>query len=99
MTQPRRSDAAPWPAAACAQGYERLRGQALRPGPIQDRDGLAVLARDGVAAWLRALATLPALADARDAPRSPDPLPTSVETQAMDILMAMVRPHLTGRAA
>ena len=99
MTQRGHSDAPPWPAAACAQGYERLRGQALRSGPLQDRDGLAVLTCRGVAAWLRVLATLPAPAGIGDAPRSPGPLPAGVESQAMDILMAMVRPHLTGTAA
>ena len=45
------------------------------------------------------------LAQPKLAPRAllacfrPSPLPAGVESQAMDILMAMVRPHLTGKAA
>lgn len=81
-------------AARFASSYERLRGQAVRPGTVRERDGLAVLAQRGVAAWLRALATLPTAPAAPGAARPREPLPTDVESGAVDILLAMVRPHM-----
>ena len=76
-----------------ATGYERLRSRAVR-----DREALAVLAQRGIAAWLDVLATLPGPAVAAT-PRHAEPLPTDVETRAVDILLTMVRPHMAGRTA
>ena len=81
-------------AARFASSYERLRGQAVRPGAVPERDGLAVLAQRGIAAWLGALATLPTAPAESGAARPREPLPTDVESRAVDILMAMVRPHM-----
>ena len=40
------------PATAYAAGYERLREQAVSARPASGGDGLSVLARCGLAAWL-----------------------------------------------
>ena len=81
-----------------ATSYERLRGRAVRAGAVRDREALAVLAQRGIAAWLDVLATLPVPAVAAT-PRHAEPLPTDVETRAVDILLTMVRPHMAGRTA
>ena len=78
--------------------YERLRDRALHAGPIQDREGLAVLAQRGVAAWLHMLAALPAPA-LPTATRSPAPLPENLETRVVDILLTMLHSHRKERAA
>ena len=85
--------------AHVATSYERLREQAVCSGVAWDRDGLAVLAHRGVAAWLGVLAALPAAPASADMARSRGPLPTDVETCAVDILIAMVRPHMAGQPA
>ncbi len=74
----------------CTDGYERLRGQAVRPGNGRDRCGLAVLARQGVAGWLGSLAELPA------APPMPQPAraPEARDAEMMDILLAMAVSHM-----
>ena len=97
MNGARRHDGASSP-ARFATSYERLPGRAVRAGAARDREGLAVLAQRGIAAWLDVLATLPA-PTAAPAPRHAGPLPTDVETRAVDILMTMVRPHMAGRTA
>ena len=88
----------PAPPTRFATSYERLRGQAVRAGAVRDREALVVLAQRGIAAWLDVLATLPAAAVAAT-PRHPEPLPADVETRAVDILLTMVRSHMTGRTA
>ena len=76
----------PSPPARFGTSYERLRGRAVRAGAVRDREGLAVLAQRGIAASLDVLATLP-VPTAAAAPRSTEPLPTEVETRAVDIAL------------
>ena len=86
--------------SAYGHGYERMRRHAVEPGVVHDRHGLAVVALRGVAAWLHAFAELPAPpAAAGCAEASPGPLPTGVETSAIDILIAMLRGHMGREAA
>ena len=83
----------------CTQGYERLRSQAVRPAADADRHGLAVVAGQGVAGWLRRLAELP-VAGPGTAPRATaGPLPGPTEARAIDILLAMARAHMQGETA
>ena len=83
---------------AFGHGYERMRRHAVEPGVVHDRHGLAVVALRSVAAWLHAFATLPTPTAALCPAASPGPLPTGVETSAIDILIAMLRGHI-GREA
>ncbi len=98
----RRPPCAALPAAehsAYGQGYERMRRHAVEPGTVHDRRGLAVVALRGVAAWLHAVAELPAPPAAVCADASSEPLPTGIERPAIDILLAMVRGHMEGELA
>ena len=98
----RRPPCAALPAAeysAYGQGYERMRRHAVEPGAVHDRHGSAVVALRGVAAWLHAFADLPAPPAAVHAGASSGPLPTGVETTAIDILIAMLNGHMEGRLA
>ena len=86
--------------SAYGHGYERMRRHAVEPGVVHDRHGLAVVALRGVAAWLHAFAELPAPpAAAVCAEASPGPLPSGVETSAIDILLAMIKGHMEGEPA
>ena len=75
----------------CTDGYERLRRQVVGPGRGAQRCGLALLLRQGVAAWLASLAELSATPPA---PQPHRPLPAATEAEAIDILLAMARQHL-----
>ena len=79
---------------AYAHGYERLRLHAIQPGTQHNRQGLAVVARRGVAAWLHALAELPAPPSAGDERGAPEPLPAGVDRPMIDILLAMLMGHM-----
>ena len=85
-----------WPARVATR-YERLRGQAERGVGTRDRDGLTVLAHQGVAAWLDVLAALPVAPAGPDLRCPQEALSMEVETHAVDILLAMIRPHVAGR--
>ena len=85
--------------SAYGQGYERMRRHAVEPGAVHDRHGSAVVALRGVAAWLHAFAELPAPPTSACAETSPGPLPTGVETSAIDILVAMLNGHREGKSA
>jgi len=85
--------------SAYGHGYERMRRHAVEPGAVHDRHGSAVVALRGVAAWLHAFAELPAPPAAACAGASPGPLPTGVETSAVDILVAMLNSHMEGKPA
>ena len=83
--------------SAYGHGYERMRRHAVEPGAFHDRHGSAVVALRGVAAWLHAFAELPA--PLATAGASAGPLPTGVETSAIDILLAMLKGHMEGKPA
>ena len=83
--------------AAYADGYERLRRHAVRPGAGHDRHGAAVVALRGLASWLHAFAELPAPPPAVCAGASSETLPHGIESPAIDILLAMLNGHM-GRA-
>ena len=85
--------------SAYGHGYERMRRHAVEPGAGHDRHGLAVVALRGVAAWLDAFAELPAPSAAVCPAASPGPLPSGVETPAIDILIAMLDGHMGREAA
>ena len=85
--------------SAYGYGYERMRRHAVEPGTGHDRHGLAVVALRGVAVWLHGFAELPAPPAVLCSPASPGPLPTGVETAAIDILIAMLRGHMGRQAA
>ena len=95
----------PRPALAAAEpsayghGYERMRRHAVELGAAHDRHGSAVVALRGVAAWLDAFAGLPAPPAAACAGAAPGPLPTGVETSAINILLAMLNGHMEGKPA
>ena len=99
MHTPPRAALAAAEQSAYGHGYERMRRQAVEPGVADDRHGLAVVALRGVAAWLHAFAALPAPPAAVCAGASPGPLPTGVETSAIDIVIAMLRGHMGREAA
>ena len=83
----------------CTQGYERLRSQAVRPEADADRRGMAVVAGQGVAAWLGRLAVLPVTASETAPCAVAGPLPGPTEARAIDILLAMARAHMKGETA
>ena len=85
--------------SAYGHGYERMRRHAVEPGAGHDRHGLAVVALRGVAAWLDAFSELPAPPAALCPAASPGPLPSGVETPAIDILIAMLDGHMRREAA
>ena len=99
MRSPPCAALAPAEPSVYEQGYERLRRHAVEPGARHDRHGLAVVALRGLAAWLHAFAELPAPTIAVRAGASPGPLPTAVETSAIDVLIAMLRGHMGREAA
>ena len=77
--------------SAYGHGYERMRRHAVEPGAGHDRHGLAVGWRCAASRpWLDAFAELPTPPAAVCSPASPGPLPTGVETSAIDILIAML---------
>ena len=85
--------------SAYAQGYEQIRRLALDPGTSHDRQGLAVMARRGIAAWLFVSAELPAPPAGVCAGASPEALPARVEQPVIDVLLAMVKVHMEGELA
>ena len=85
--------------SAYAQGYERLRRHALEPGTPNDRQGLAVVARRGIASWLFVSAELPAPPPASLGQDGRQRLSGGVQTALIDILLAMVKRHMEGEVA
>ena len=69
---------------------KRLRRQAIQPAARTDRCGLAVLVRQGVAAWLRSLAELPPA----PAVMCAAPVPVPQDEAMIDILLAIARRYL-----
>jgi hypothetical protein len=84
-----------------AERYEVLRTHAVADHASASRDGLVVLLRQGVAAWMAAWSRLPApwipsappVQTARQ-PSSPSPLSDETSPEVVRILAAMTLSHL-----
>ena len=82
-----------------AERYEVLRAHAVQPHAAASRDGLVVLLRQGVAAWMAAWSRLPAprippAPPAQTARQRPSPLPNEASPEVVRILAAMTLSHL-----
>jgi hypothetical protein len=76
--------------------YETLRWHALAPRPLPTaRDGLAVLLRQGIAAWMDAWSSLPApvVRTTQDECETP-PLPHDASVEVVHVLAAMALGHI-----
>ena len=95
MTDPR-SITTETSASMHAARYEALRRQALESHrTLSARDGLAVLLRQGVAAWMEAWSRLPAPAvQAAPVERERPPLPDGTSAEVVRLLAAMALCHL-----
>ena len=80
--------------SAYGQGYERLRRHAFEPGTPHDRQGLAVVAQRGIAAWLFLCAELPDRPAASPGQHDPRTLPAGMQTPLIDIVLAMLKTHM-----
>lgn len=84
-----------------AERYEVLRTHAVAQHASTSRDGLVVLLRQGVAAWMAAWSRLPAPwrpaappAQTACQPSSPSLLPDAASPEVVRILAAMTLSHL-----
>ena len=79
-----------------AARYEALRRHAIEPHDVpMAREGLAVLLRQGVAAWIEAWSRLPApgLRATQDEREKP-PLPDGASAEVVRVLAAMALGHI-----
>ena len=79
-----------------AERYEVLRTHAVAQHASTSRDGLVVLLRQGVAAWMAAWSRLPApwIPSAQTEGQQPSPLPDEASPEVVRILAAMTLSHL-----
>lgn len=79
-----------------AERYEMLRAHAVAPHALASRDGLVVLLRQGVAAWMAAWSRLPApwTPPAQAERQRPSPLPDEASPEVVRILAAMTLSHI-----
>jgi hypothetical protein len=78
-----------------AARYETLRAYAVQRSALVTRDGLVVLLRQGVAAWLDAWSGLPAAPrPVRTERQRPSPLPEDASAEVVRILAAMTLGHV-----
>ena len=79
-----------------AARYEALRRHATEHRGGVARHGLAVLLRQGVAAWMDVASQVPApaLRSAKDDARSPPPLPGDSSAEVVRVLAAMTLEHI-----
>jgi hypothetical protein len=82
-----------------AERYEVLRTHAVADHASASRDGLVVLLRQGVAAWMAAWSRLPApwipaAPPAQTERQQPSPLPDEASPEVVRILAAMTLSHL-----
>ena len=79
-----------------AERYEVLRAHAVAPHASASRDGLVVLLRQGVAAWMDAWSRLPApwTPPAPTERQRPAPLPDDTSPEVVRILAAMTLSHI-----
>jgi hypothetical protein len=97
------------PAGASASGqrapdhaarYERLRTYATARHAPASRDGLVVLLRQGVAAWMEAWSGMPAPPPPVEAERQrPSPLPDEASAEVVHVLAAMTWAHIEEKYA
>jgi hypothetical protein len=78
-----------------ATRYETLRAYAIECHVPPSRDGLVILRREGVAAWIRACARLPAPIPRVVPPEqhASTPLPEASSAEVVHILAAMTLSH------
>ncbi len=80
-------------------GYERLRSVVLGGAPDAHRLGLAVLARQGLAAWMTVWSQTPTPATVSATHRSPTAKPDdpgSADSEIVRVLAAMALAHIPG---
>lgn len=79
-----------------AERYEVLRAYAVAPEVSASRDGLVVLLREGVAAWMEACSRWPVpwTPPVRNVRQWPSPLPEAASPEVVRILAAMTLSHL-----
>lgn len=79
-----------------AARYETLRAYAAHRHAPATRDGLVVLLRQGVAAWMDAWSRLPAPAarPTREERQRPSPLPEDASAEVIHVLAAMTLRHI-----
>ncbi len=84
-------------ASAHVARYEELRRQAVERQVLASRFGLAVLLRQGLAAWVDQWSKMPAPTPAPSAEISrPSPLPDDSQAEVIHVLAAMALGHLQG---
>ena len=93
---PARSIVSEHRAATYVLRYEELRGYAVAHHTPGSRDGLVVLLRQGVAAWMDAWARLPARPPppAHEKPRRSSPVPDDASAQVIQILAGIALGNL-----
>lgn len=76
--------------------YEALRAYAVDRRALASRDGLVVLLRQGLAAWMEEWSGLPAPLPrpAQDEQRRPAPLPDEASAEVVHVLAAMTLVHI-----
>ena len=75
--------------------YEDLRRHAVERQILAGRFGLAVLLRQGLAAWVEQWSKMPAPTPAAPADRSrPSPLPDDTSADVINVLAAMALGHI-----
>ncbi len=79
-----------------ATRYELLRAYAVERGRPSSRDGLVVLVRQGVAAWIEAWSRLsaPPAAPVQTEHHRPSPLPDEASAEVVRVLAAMTLSHI-----
>jgi hypothetical protein len=76
-----------------AARYEVLRAYAVERHAPASRDGLVVLLRQGVAAWMDAWSSLPAPPPRPAQAERPSPLPNDASAEVVRVLAAMTLGH------
>jgi hypothetical protein len=79
-----------------AARYEALRAYAVRRNSLAARDGLVVLLRQGVAAWMHAWSRLPPPPPrpTQGERQRPSPLPDDASAEVVRVLAAMTLGHI-----
>ncbi|MDP6767502.1 MAG: hypothetical protein QF414_02260 [Arenicellales bacterium] len=78
-----------------ATRYESLRDQVLAGLFTESRQGLAVLLRQGLSAWIHTWSEMASLVVPRQPDPAPRPLPDGVSAEVIRVLAAMALGHMT----